>query len=46
MKIPSVMDISPILKEIYPSTKKKKSKSKRFGRIERILDAKNWKGKK
>ena len=40
------MDISPILKEIYPKPKKKKSKSKRFGRIERMMDTSYWKGKK
>lgn len=34
----SVMDISPLLKEVYPKPSKKKNKSKRFGRIQRLLE--------
>lgn len=33
----SSMDISPLLKEVYPKLKKKK-KSKRWGRISRLLE--------
>ena len=32
------MDISPLLKEVYPKAKKRKSKSKRWGRISRLLE--------
>lgn len=35
-------DISPILKDIYPKPKKRKSKSKRFGRISRLFDSKDY----
>lgn len=35
--------LSPILKDVYPKTKKRKSKSKRFGRIEQLLDPKELK---
>jgi hypothetical protein len=37
-KSDSAMDVSPMLKEIYPPLKQKKTKSKRFGRIQRLLD--------
>lgn len=33
----SSLDISPLLKEIYPTPKKRKTRSKRFQRIARLL---------
>lgn len=33
-----VMDISPLLKEVYPKPSKKKTKSKRYDRIRRMLE--------
>ena len=32
------MDISPLLKDVYPKPEKRISKSKRFGRIKRLLE--------
>lgn len=34
----SSMDISALLKEVYPKPKKRKTRSKRWHRIERVLD--------
>jgi hypothetical protein len=34
----SAMDVSPLLKDVYAKPKKKKSRSKRYGRIARLLE--------
>lgn len=36
----SVMDITPLLKEVYPRPSERKTKSKRYDRIRRMLEAK------
>lgn len=36
----SALDVSPLLKEVYPKPKKKKRRSKRFERISRLMGKK------